>query len=66
MTHIFDFGSTAYLPGASALVELSDSSEMIGDSRVVVTANLIPVNKPRLKVEFVKRGINDRQALCSA
>ena len=60
---VYDFGATAYLAGASALVELADSTEMIGDSRVVVSSGKQPKNNKKLSVEFVKRGQNDRQAV---
>ena len=38
---IYDFGNTAYLPGASALVELADSSEMIGKTNFSILPKIV-------------------------
>lgn len=57
---VFDFGTTAYLAGGSALVVLSDSREMVGDSRTPVE-DVTPVNQKKKTLSFVRRGQSNKQ-----
>ncbi|MDR2627508.1 MAG: hypothetical protein LBC40_05700 [Dysgonamonadaceae bacterium] len=50
---IFDFGTTAYLPGAKAIVVASDSSGIVNDSKGSVMAT--PVNRKE-SIRFVAWG----------
>ena len=57
---VFDFGSTVYLAGGNAIIELTDSKEMVGDPSTQ-TESITPVNKKTIQVKFVKRGTSNKQ-----
>lgn len=54
ITDVFDFGTTAYLAGAKAVVVMSDSSGITNDSKT--TTSVTPKNKPKDSIKFVSWG----------
>lgn len=59
---VFDFGSTVYLAGGNAIIEFTDSKEMVGDSNTQ-TESVTPTNKKKLQLKFVKRGTSNKQPI---
>jgi len=58
-SEVFDFETTAYLSGSSAVVIFADSKEMVGDS-TTPTADIEPANKKGTQIKFVKRGASNK------
>jgi hypothetical protein len=59
-SEVFDFERIAYLSGGKAMVVFSDSKEMVGDSNTP-TSDLIPKNRTKESIKFVRRGTNNKQ-----